>query len=83
MVGLIGANGAGRTRTIEFFLDLRRPDNGTVRVFGVDPGGEPYRLRALVGAQLQSASLPDRSRVGDALDLSGGRDGEELLGAFT
>src|SRR5579875_3082357 len=37
IVGLIGANGAGKTTTVECVQGLRRPDRGTISVFGLDP----------------------------------------------
>ena len=37
VVALLGPNGAGKTTTIEMLLGLRRPDSGTVTVFGLDP----------------------------------------------
>jgi len=82
IVGLIGANGAGKTTTVECVQGLRRPDAGTLRVLGLDPVTEPDRLRTMIGSQLQSAGLPDRLRVGEAVRLFGGRDGTELLDQF-
>jgi ABC-2 type transport system ATP-binding protein len=82
IVGLIGANGAGKTTTVECILGLRRPDGGTLRVLGLDPVTDAPRLRGLVGSQLQSAGLPDRLRVGEAVRLFSGRGGEELLKQF-
>src|SRR5579863_10468444 len=35
--GLFGRNGAGKTTTIKCLLNLLRPQQGTVRVFGLDP----------------------------------------------
>ena len=35
-------------------------------------------MRTLIGTQLQDSALPDRLRVGEALHLFGGRDGELL-----
>ena len=35
--GFFGRNGAGKTTTIKCLLNLLRPGNGTVRVFGLDP----------------------------------------------
>lgn len=67
--GLIGPNGAGKTTTVECLQGLRRIDGGTVRVLGLDPGTQANELRPLIGAQLQSSSLPDRIRVREALDL--------------
>jgi ABC-2 type transport system ATP-binding protein len=82
IVGLIGANGAGKTTTVECIQGLRRPDAGWLRVFGLDPVAEPDRVRKLVGSQLQSAALPDRLRVGEAVHLFSGHDGGELLEQF-
>jgi ABC-2 type transport system ATP-binding protein len=82
IVGLIGANGAGKTTTVECIQGLRRPDAGRLRVLGLDPVTEPDQLRAMIGSQLQSSALPDRLRVGEAVRLFSGHDGEELLGQF-
>jgi ABC-2 type transport system ATP-binding protein len=82
IVGLVGANGAGKTTTVECVQGLRRPDAGTLRVLSFDPVAQPQRVRALVGSQLQSSALPDRLRVGEAVHLFGGRDGDELLEQF-
>src|SRR4051812_9066389 len=65
--GVLGPNGAGKTTTVETIAGLRVPDAGRVRVLGRDPG-DP-ELRELVGVQLQDSALPDRLRVGEALDL--------------
>ena len=82
IVGLIGANGAGKTTTVECIQGLRRPDGGSLRVLGLDPVTDADRLRGLVGSQLQSAGLPDRLRVGEAVRLFSGRASEELLEQF-
>jgi ABC-2 type transport system ATP-binding protein len=85
IVGLIGANGAGKTTTVECVQGLRQPDGGTVRVLGLDPARQADRLRPEVGSQLQDSALPDRLRVGEALDLFATRraDGPgELLAQF-
>jgi ABC-2 type transport system ATP-binding protein len=50
--GLMGVNGAGKTSLIKTILALRRPDTGTVRVFGGDP--------ALRSVRMQLAYLPER-----------------------
>lgn len=65
--GLVGPNGAGKTTTLECLLGLRRPDHGRVRVLGLDPATRGEELRQRVGAQLQSAQLPPRLRVDEAL----------------
>jgi ABC-2 type transport system ATP-binding protein len=85
VVGLIGANGAGKTTTVECIQGLRRPDGGTVRVLGLDPAAQADRLRPQLGSQLQDSALPDRLRVGEALELFAtdrAADAGELLAQF-
>jgi ABC-2 type transport system ATP-binding protein len=85
VVGLIGANGAGKTTTVECIQGLRRPDSGTVLVLGLDPARQADRLRPQLGSQLQDSALPDRLRVGEAIELfATHRDGRggELLARF-
>ena len=82
--GIIGANGSGKTTTLECVQGLRQPDTGRIRIFGLDPQAERGRLRRLVGSQLQESELPDRLRVWEALDLfaslsPAGADWHELL----
>ena len=67
--GLLGPNGSGKTTTVEMLQGLRRPDAGTVRVFGLDPQADSARVRRLVGSQLQGSALPDRLKVWEALRL--------------
>lgn len=69
IVGLIGANGAGKTVTVECLQGLRRPDAGSISVLGLDPRHDADRLRHRIGSQLQSSALPDRLRVGEAVEL--------------
>ena len=35
--GLLGANGAGKSTTLECILGTRRPDGGRARILGMDP----------------------------------------------
>ena len=67
--GMVGPNGAGKTTTIECLEGLRKPDQGMVRVLGVDPQRESQVLRERTGMQLQQSNLPERMRVWEALDL--------------
>jgi ABC-2 type transport system ATP-binding protein len=65
--GILGPNGAGKTTTVECITGLRHADGGTVSVLG-RAAGDPV-LRETVGVQLQQSQLPDKMRVGEALDL--------------
>jgi len=67
--GLLGPNGAGKTTTIEILVGLRQPDEGSVRVCGLDPTRESEELKQRIGAQLQATMLPDKMRVDEALGL--------------
>jgi ABC-2 type transport system ATP-binding protein len=67
--GMVGPNGAGKTTTIECVEGMRRPDSGRVSVLGLDPDRNGNALRPRIGAQLQTAALPERMRVWEALDL--------------
>jgi len=61
--GLLGPNGSGKTTTVECLQGLRRPDGGTLSVFGFDPRAEPGSVRRVVGSQLQDSALPERLKV--------------------
>ena len=67
--GMLGPNGAGKTTTVECLEGLRRRDGGQVRVLGLDPRGQGHELHQRIGVQLQDTQLPDRMRVGEALDM--------------
>ncbi|WP_442937714.1 ATP-binding cassette domain-containing protein [Nonomuraea sp. SBT364] len=67
--GILGPNGAGKTTVVECASGLRRPDGGTLRVLGLDPGERRRELLQRVGVQLQEAALPDALRVGEALRM--------------
>ena len=57
--GILGPNGAGKTTTVEIIEGLRTPDDGTVRVLGLDPRRDGAELRQRVGVQLQESQLPE------------------------
>jgi ABC-2 type transport system ATP-binding protein len=44
--GFFGRNGAGKTTTIKCLLNLLRPTDGTVRVFGLDPQKEEVTVKS-------------------------------------
>ena len=53
LLALLGPNGAGKTTTVEVCEGFLRPDAGTVRVLGLDPGRESAALRPRVGIMPQ------------------------------
>lgn len=67
--GIVGPNGAGKTTAVESIIGLRRPDQGSITVLGMNPMQEENALQQRIGIQLQEAALPDRIKVWEALDL--------------
>src|SRR3954451_24690096 len=66
-VALLGANGAGKSSTVNAALGLFRPSAGRVLLHGRSPA-EAVRAGG-VGAMLQHGGLPSESRVGEVLAL--------------
>jgi ABC-2 type transport system ATP-binding protein len=82
--GMVGPNGAGKTTTIECIEGLRRPDEGTVEIFGMNPIVDRMEIAERIGVQLQESGLPARLKVREALSLFASfynqkTDTEELL----
>jgi ABC-2 type transport system ATP-binding protein len=67
--GILGPNGAGKTTTVESIAGFGPPDAGTLRVLGLDPERDGRQLRQRLGVQLQQATLPERLKVWEALEL--------------
>lgn len=87
ILGILGPNGAGKTSTVECLQGLRERNTGRVEVLGLDPAREGDQLRRRIGSQLQSAALPDRLRVGEAVRFfarakGAGGDVEKVLEAW-
>ena len=54
--GLLGANGAGKSTTIECILGTKQSDAGTVRLLGQNPGKNRRELFERVGVQCQEGN---------------------------
>jgi ABC-2 type transport system ATP-binding protein len=67
VTAILGPNGAGKTTTIETCEGYRRPDQGTVRVLGLDPVKDARALRPRVGVMLQSGGIPTAARAAEYL----------------
>lgn len=53
-VALLGPNAAGKTTMLFHILGVLRPEEGMVRVFGVDPAEEWTSIRSRIGIVLQN-----------------------------
>jgi ABC-2 type transport system ATP-binding protein len=67
--GIIGPNGAGKTTMVECLEGLRVPSSGSIRVLDLDPKADGYKLKQLIGLQLQEGSFPDKIKVREVLEL--------------
>jgi ABC-2 type transport system ATP-binding protein len=66
---LLGPNGAGKTTTVEILEGYRRPDEGEVRVLGLDPSRAGAELRGRVGLMLQGGGIYPQARPREILHL--------------
>ncbi len=57
ITGLLGPNGAGKTTTLRMLYTLMQPDQGSVRVDGIDAAADPAAVRRVLGV------LPDARSV--------------------
>jgi ABC-2 type transport system ATP-binding protein len=65
--GLLGPNGAGKTTTIEIMEGLRKRDEGTVRVLGLDPWGNGYELHKKIGVIPQEFTFFEKANPREAV----------------
>lgn len=66
---LLGTNGAGKTTLLETIQGFRRPAQGNITVFGVNPAQDRSRIAARTGTMLQESGLVDEMTVAGQLDL--------------
>jgi ABC-2 type transport system ATP-binding protein len=71
--GLFGRNGAGKTTTMKCLLNLLRPQQGHVRVFGLDP------VKHEVAVKRRLAYVPDQVTLYPWMTI---RDTLDYLGSF-
>jgi len=69
---LLGPNGAGKTTTIETLEGYRIPDQGRVRVLGLDPIRESQKLKPHIGVMLQQDGLYPGLTAREVLHLFAG-----------
>lgn len=60
MVGLLGANGVGKTTTMRLLATLLKPTAGTARIDGCDIATDPLGVRRRLGYLSATTGVPDR-----------------------
>ena len=68
-LGLVGANGAGKSTSIRLLMDFIRPDRGAIRLF--DRPATDLRLRNRIGYLPETASFPANLTILDLLRFTG------------
>lgn len=68
--GLLGANGAGKSTTIECMLGTRKFDAGTVSILGMNPLLQRKQLFENVGVQFQEANYQDKVTVAELCEVT-------------
>lgn len=87
VLGLLGANGAGKSTTIECILGTRKQDEGSISLLGMDPHLNRKILFQHVGVQFQESNYQDNIEVGELCKVTKSLykeplDYEELLKQF-
>ena len=68
--GLLGANGAGKSTTIECVLGTKRADSGDVSILGMDPTINRKKLFEQVGVQFQESHYQENIKVGELCEVT-------------
>ncbi len=68
--GLLGANGAGKSTTLECLVGTKTPDGGTVSILGLSPMDNRKHLFEKVGVQFQEAAYQENIRVAELCEVT-------------
>ncbi|MFV3010994.1 ABC transporter ATP-binding protein [Clostridium botulinum] len=68
--GLLGANGAGKSTTIECILGTKNFHNGQVSILGMNPKKERKQLFQKVGVQFQESNYQDKITVKELCEIT-------------
>ena len=70
-VGLVGANGAGKTTMFRLLLGLAHPTEGDIEVCGVDVARDPIAVRSRLGYMPEHDCLPLDQSASDVVSTFG------------
>jgi ABC-2 type transport system ATP-binding protein len=68
-LGLVGANGAGKSTTLRLLMGFLKPDRGTIRIYDRSP--EDHLLRRKIGYLPEVANFPSNLTILDMLGFTG------------
>ena len=68
--GMVGENGAGKTTLIKHIMGLLRAQEGSVRVFGLDPVVDPPGVLSRIGYLSEESDLPQWMRIDELMTYS-------------
>src|SRR5712692_3764732 len=82
--GVLGPNGAGKTTTLEMIEGIRKPDEGTAILAGLDIRRQKSAVQRVIGVQLQATTLFAELNLLETLQFfralyPQGRDPKQLL----
>ena len=65
ITGLLGPNGAGKTTTLRMLYSLLPPDEGDIRIDGLDPTKDAMAIKTTLGVVPDSRGLYNRLTARD------------------
>ena len=70
VLGLVGENGAGKTTLIKHIMGLLKAQQGSVRVFGIDPVKDPVGALSRIGYLSEDRDIPNWMRVDELMNYT-------------
>lgn len=67
--GILGPNGAGKTTTLEMLEGLNDIDGGIATIDGISVNENPYKVKQVIGVQLQANEYFDNINLEELLSL--------------
>ena len=67
--GILGPNGAGKTTTLEMLEGLKDIDEGSAFINTIDVKQDPYKVKVIIGVQLQANEFFDNMNLVELLSL--------------
>ena len=70
VLGLVGENGAGKTTLIKHLMGLLKAQQGSVRIFGIDPAKDPVGALSRIGYLSEDRDLPLWMRIDELMNYT-------------